>query len=262
MLFRRFASSATPKSKTHYEILGIAVNASHKEIKDAFRKLSKKYHPDMNHKVTDDEEKQSIKNKYIMIVHSYEVLGNETKKREYDKSILNVQPRQFSMHHGHHAPATKVYSPGGINVTRNKVHFGAAYKASNSPYANIYNSHTNDVPHFDYDTHLKGNLWFEKRMINKRINQRRGKMTDSRNGNVSSEKQGKEQAEIDREWFHERFKNHGKRGLQAEEIETLNLHRYGHHRYREQKSYDISFGPVLAIMIGVSTLAGMGVYMS
>lgn len=222
--------ASTTASPTHYEVLGISTSSSPKDIKAAFRKLSKKLHPDMNQHLCEEEQK-STKSRYIRIVHSYEVLSNEGKRRDYDKRIINHSRKQ---------PHAKVYSPGGINVTRGKVHYGASYRASSSPYANIY-SNTNDVPHFDYDTHLQGNLWFERRMINKRIH-KRSNSTNSR------------QEEEDR--FQERFKA----GRNNDTNEILNLHRYGDHQYRDQTSYDIRVGPLMAIAVAMTVL-GVGVYM-
>lgn len=205
----------------------------------------------MNQSLASEEQKE-IKNKYIMIVHSYEVLGNESKRREYDKRILNLHQRATPSHRS----SNKVYSPGGINITRNKVYYGAGYQHSDSPYSNImHNNMGNDVPHFDYDSHLKGNLWFEKRMINKRINQCRQKST------VQQSRQARQaQDEIDKEWFHERFRSKHRSGLEEETNEILNLHRYGHHHFREQTSYDFKMGPVMAVMVGMTVL-GMGVYL-
>jgi curved DNA-binding protein CbpA len=232
---RRY-STKVPKALTHYQVLQVPTSSTTKEIKSAFRKLSKQFHPDMNQGWNTKQTKE----KYIQIVHSYETLSDENKRREYDKSI-HIHARPDFM-----APG-KVYSPGGINITRNRVHYGASYQKCDSPYADLY---TKDVPHFDYDSHLKGNLWFEKRMINKRIHQRRRKTTSA----AQNGKRGENDSE---KWFQERFKNDG--GLHNDMNEILNLHRYGHHQYREQASYDFKIGAVMAVMIGVTVL-GLGVY--
>ena len=58
-----------------FDVLGIDENASEKEIKDAFRKLAKKYHPD--NKETGDEEK------YKKIITAYETLENSETKEKY-----------------------------------------------------------------------------------------------------------------------------------------------------------------------------------
>lgn len=66
------------KNKDYYEILGIERNASQKEIKKAFRKLSLKYHPDRNNGNPEAEEK------YKEISEAYSVLSNPEKRRRYD----------------------------------------------------------------------------------------------------------------------------------------------------------------------------------
>ncbi|NMI89228.1 molecular chaperone DnaJ [Nanohaloarchaea archaeon] len=64
--------------KEYYQILGIDEDASQDEIKKAYRKKAKKYHPDSN-KGTADEEKFKKINK------AYDVLSDEDKKKKYDR---------------------------------------------------------------------------------------------------------------------------------------------------------------------------------
>ena len=65
-------------NKNYYEILGIEKNASADEIKSAYRKLAKKYHPDLN-------KEASAQAKFKEINEAYEVLGDEKKKSNYDQ---------------------------------------------------------------------------------------------------------------------------------------------------------------------------------
>ena len=66
------------KYKDYYEILGVSRNASEKEMKAAFRKLARKYHPDANKGNKDAEDK------FKEINEAYEVLGDAEKRRRYD----------------------------------------------------------------------------------------------------------------------------------------------------------------------------------
>ena len=66
-----------------YDILGIDKNANQAEIKAAHRKLSKKYHPDLQGNKSEDEKKVA-EEKFKEIQHAYDVLSDEDKKARYD----------------------------------------------------------------------------------------------------------------------------------------------------------------------------------
>ncbi|OQX49628.1 MAG: DnaJ family protein [Epsilonproteobacteria bacterium 4484_20] len=65
-------------SKSLYETLGISENASADEIKKAYRKLARKYHPDIN-------KDESAVEKFKEINAAYEVLSDPEKKSQYDQ---------------------------------------------------------------------------------------------------------------------------------------------------------------------------------
>lgn len=67
-----------PKEKDYYKILGVGKNASKEEIKAAYKKLAKQYHPDLN-KSPDAAEK------FKEINEAAAVLGDEQKKTQYDQ---------------------------------------------------------------------------------------------------------------------------------------------------------------------------------
>lgn len=65
--------------KDYYKILGVAQTASADEIKDAYRKLALKYHPDRN------PDNQEAENKFKEAAEAYEVLSDPEKRRTYDQ---------------------------------------------------------------------------------------------------------------------------------------------------------------------------------
>ncbi|MHA1683586.1 MAG: molecular chaperone DnaJ [Promethearchaeota archaeon] len=70
---------SSSKKRDYYEVLGIGKNASSAEITRAFRKLAKKYHPDMNPDDKDSEEKFKEANE------AYSILSDKEKRARYDQ---------------------------------------------------------------------------------------------------------------------------------------------------------------------------------
>jgi molecular chaperone DnaJ len=64
--------------KDYYKILGVAKNASADQIKQSYRKLARKYHPDANKGDTSSEER------FKEISEAYNVLSDEKRRKEYD----------------------------------------------------------------------------------------------------------------------------------------------------------------------------------
>ena len=65
--------------KDYYKNLGVAKTATAKEIKSAYRKLARKWHPDVN-----PTKKKESEEKFKEIAEAYEVLGDAEKRKTYD----------------------------------------------------------------------------------------------------------------------------------------------------------------------------------
>ncbi len=64
--------------KDYYKVLGVAKTASQEEIKKAYRKLARKYHPDANKGDAEAEER------FKEVSEAYDVLSDEKRRKEYD----------------------------------------------------------------------------------------------------------------------------------------------------------------------------------
>lgn len=85
--------------RDYYEVLGVAKTASQDEMKRAFRKLSKKWHPDMQSGKS-DADKAEAEAKFKEAAEAYEVLSDSRKRRDYDQ-------------HGHSGPSFQGDFGGG-----------------------------------------------------------------------------------------------------------------------------------------------------
>uniref|UniRef100_A0A7C4X7Y7 J domain-containing protein n=1 Tax=candidate division WOR-3 bacterium TaxID=2052148 RepID=A0A7C4X7Y7_UNCW3 len=77
--------------ENYYILLGVSMNASQTEIKNAYLRLARQYHPD---KFTDEAEKKKANEMFSKITAAYRVLSDEKLRSEYDKSLENgVKPK-------------------------------------------------------------------------------------------------------------------------------------------------------------------------
>ena len=93
--------------KNLYEILGISKNATEAEIKSQYRKLARKYHPDLN------KNDKVAAEKFKEISSAYDVLGDKEKRKKYDNNEIDAdgKPTGFGMGGGNYGS----YSSSGFN---------------------------------------------------------------------------------------------------------------------------------------------------
>ena len=70
---------ATETKRDYYDILGLKKNASESDIKKAFRKLARKYHPDVN------PGDKTAEHKFKEMNEANEVLSDSKKRQQYDQ---------------------------------------------------------------------------------------------------------------------------------------------------------------------------------
>ncbi|MCB1829755.1 MAG: J domain-containing protein, partial [Gammaproteobacteria bacterium] len=75
--------------KDFYSILGVPKNVSERGIKNAFRKLARKYHPDLNR---DDPDTAM---RFAELAEAYRILKSKEKRNEVDARIISEYCRSF-----------------------------------------------------------------------------------------------------------------------------------------------------------------------
>jgi curved DNA-binding protein len=94
--------------KDYYTVLGVSRDASEADIKKAFRKLARQYHPDTA------KDKKAAEEKFKEINEAYEVLGDSSKRKKYDELGANweQQPQGFPRSGGGRAWRSANGAPG------------------------------------------------------------------------------------------------------------------------------------------------------
>ncbi|XP_017016865.1 dnaJ-like protein 60 [Drosophila kikkawai] len=81
---RNFSHEKPKKRETHYEVLNISNDCSSRDVRNAFVKLSKLYHPDVLSNATSPERTA----RFVQISEAYRTLIKPQRRRDYDDSLL------------------------------------------------------------------------------------------------------------------------------------------------------------------------------
>ncbi|XP_041456453.1 uncharacterized protein LOC121408848 [Lytechinus variegatus] len=116
-LVRHYATGprSRHKEKSYYEVLNTTPSATQAQVKEAYFKLSKIYHPDKN------AGSKEAQRKFALINEAYSVLGNLTLRKRYDRGTLNQRDV-----HGEVKPEEKVAE---------EIHRNPTYTGSGIPFS-------------------------------------------------------------------------------------------------------------------------------
>ncbi|NPV12914.1 MAG: DnaJ domain-containing protein [Ignavibacteria bacterium] len=127
-------------NKDYYKILGVTKTSSSNDIKNAYKKLVKMYHPDLNKNNSDDKIKE--------INIAYSVLSDETTKKQYDTQ----------------SPYGKSYNPnpfehvGGIYEIFNVFFGNDLFSQSRNPFGSFFHGGKNEYKEFHENLDITINL--------------------------------------------------------------------------------------------------------
>lgn len=94
-------------AKSYFAILGVASSASPNEIRSAYRRLAKAFHPDHF---------EGGSGPFREIQEAYSVLGNAQRRREYEQSLARVPVRRYAGNIDRQAPEPLVPESGPVDI--------------------------------------------------------------------------------------------------------------------------------------------------
>ena len=100
-----------------YEILEIKEDATNAEIKNKYRELAKKYHPD-RHSNLDEKSKKEFERKFVEVSDAYSVLYDTEKRKEYDVLLKRNTGRTKREDRGssqNYSDINDMFSKNGMN---------------------------------------------------------------------------------------------------------------------------------------------------
>jgi tetratricopeptide (TPR) repeat protein len=93
------------KTRTHFEVLGITREATEAQVKEAYFRMAKRFHPDAHHDAALSDLRDKLEAVFIRLGDAYEVLRNPRIRASYEKALDARAPRPEP------APSTPAPSP-------------------------------------------------------------------------------------------------------------------------------------------------------
>lgn len=100
-------------TKDLYQVLGVSKSASEAEIKSAYRKLARKYHPDLN------KDDKTAAERFKEVSNAYDIIGNAEKRKKYDNNEIDADGKPTGFGAG--------FGGGGYDFSQGANPFGQGF---------------------------------------------------------------------------------------------------------------------------------------
>ena len=135
----------------HYEVLGVKKTASQKEIREAYKKLVKKYHPDLY-----QGDKTFAEKKTQSINVAYDILSNPETKAAYDEEI-NPRP-SYTSNYSNYTNSNSAYTKSNYNTNSSNYSYDNYRKTYSSGAEDFYQRrytdyHRSKTPNSNYQNY-------------------------------------------------------------------------------------------------------------
>ena len=107
-----------------YQVLGVSKTATEAEIKSAYRKLARKYHPDLN------KDDKNAADKFKEISNAYDIIGNAEKRKQYDNNEIDADGKPTGFGAGFGQEGNPFGGAGGFRYTSTGGPQGAGFDFS------------------------------------------------------------------------------------------------------------------------------------